>query len=90
MVYTYTDFSGSKLPEDNTLSNRTLVLLSSAITYNSIIIQSRPVLTKNFIIFLDSYRLNVTSNLYNKECNQDYLRISSILIQIYGMLCFCL
>lgn len=30
---TYTDFSGSKLPEDNTLSKRTLVLLSSAIAY---------------------------------------------------------
>lgn len=27
--FTYTDFSGSKLPEDKTLSNSTLVLLSS-------------------------------------------------------------
>jgi len=36
-IYAYTDFSGSKLePEDNTLSNRTLVLLSSAITYTII------------------------------------------------------
>ena len=26
---TYTDFSGSKLPDDKTLSNKTLVLLSS-------------------------------------------------------------
>ena len=28
---TYTDFSGSKLPDDKTLSNKTLVLLSSEI-----------------------------------------------------------
>lgn len=34
---TYTDFSGSKLPDDKTLSNRTLVLLSSEI-FNDVII----------------------------------------------------
>lgn len=40
MICTYTDFSGSKLePEDSTLSNRTLVLLSSVIIYNDIIMQ---------------------------------------------------
>lgn len=40
MLYTYTDFSGSKLPEDNTLSKRTLVLLSSVIIAHVMIISN--------------------------------------------------